>query len=73
VVPLNGTFADRKRAWMESRGSLSFEGCVYLIGLGAQGTMILYSLLWVMSERAKFVIVEPRNVREKIMDIMCAL
>lgn len=73
MVSLTGTFADRKRSWDESRGTIEFDRVVYLIGLGGQGTMLLYSLLWVMSDRAKFVIVEPRNVREKIMDIMCSL
>lgn len=47
---LNGSFRERKDAWDSLYGCLgSFDKSVYIIGLGAQGTVLLYCLLRMMA------------------------
>lgn len=77
VHVLNGTFVERKRAWDALAGCLgSFDRSVYIIGLGAQGTVLLYCLgKWLMPwKRVKSIrVIDARSERRVAFDYVLGL
>lgn len=74
---LNGTFEDRKLAWDKMIGILQqFDGQVFLIGLGAQGTVLLHCLLKMMhpwKSLKSIRVFDARQERRGAMDEIIAL
>lgn len=68
---LTGTFVERKAAWKAMKGALSLNGKrVWLIGCGAQGTVLLYVLREVLADVGRFTVIDKREARrEAFMDV----
>jgi hypothetical protein len=61
LVVLNGSFEERKAAWERMQQSLPLEASLYLLGVGAQGTVLLYVLSKLLSGTRSIVAIDERD------------
>jgi len=64
LVCVNGTFEERKLEWMAMQKSIPFRGTLFMLGVGAQGTMVMYALGKTLSSPRRIVAIDENSARE---------